>query len=244
MNVPDEVAAVFKSYVYVYIDPRDGRPFYVGKGTGDRLFAHLRHPNSTDGGVESEKVRRIDDLHRAGLEPEIDLLCYGLSDAQAALVEAAAIDLIGRPPLTNAIAGIYPEGYGRINSEEAIAIWTATPVTVREPAILITINRLYRSDMTAEELYEATRGIWVIGPRRDKAELALAVYQGIVREVYRIERWYPAGTLEYRTRPDLSAASSPGRWEFTGHVAEDVRDSYVGHSVGKGGQNPIRYVNL
>jgi hypothetical protein len=34
------------------------------------------------------------------------------------------------------------------------------------------------------------------------------------------------------------------RWEFEGEVAKDVRKKYIDHSVGKGGQNPIRYVNV
>ena len=121
---------------------------------------------------------------------------------------------------------------------------TAPSVVVREPAILITINRLYRSDMSPLELYEATRGRWVVGPRREKAELALAVYKGVVREVYRIQEWHPAGTLAYQTRSDLRSEDIGHRWEFEGEVAVDVRDEYVDRSVGKGGQNPIRYVNV
>jgi len=121
---------------------------------------------------------------------------------------------------------------------------TAKPTIVREKALLITINRLYRSDMRAEELYEATKGIWIIGPRREQVELALAVYQGVVREVYRVRAWHPAGTLPYRTRPDIPTRVDTRRWEFEGDVATDVRDKYVGFSVGKGGQNPIRYVNV
>lgn len=120
---------------------------------------------------------------------------------------------------------------------------TAKPVVVREKALLMTINQLYRSDMTADELYEATRGFWVLGRRRDKAEIALAVYQGVVREVYRIRAWHPAGTLAYRTRNAAEFRGS-GRWEFEGVVADDIRDAYVHGSVGKGGQNPIRYLNL
>jgi len=116
-------------------------------------------------------------------------------------------------------------------------------VTVHHKAVLITINRLYRSAMSAEELYEATRGIWVVGPRREQAEYALAVYQGIVREVYKIEQWLPAGTLPYHTR-DASQFKATDRWEFKGMVATAIRDEYVGFSVGKGGQNPIRYVNI
>jgi uncharacterized protein len=238
MKLPGEVGDVFRSYVYVYIDPRDGKPFYIGKGKRNRLFAHL------DDQSESEKVRRIAALRAVGLEPRIDLLRYGISDAEAALVEAAAIDLIGRPPLTNVMAGYHDGSYGRITSGDIITILTAKPVVVREKALLITINRLYRSDMTADELYEATRGRWVLGPRRDDVELALAVYQGIVREVYRVQAWHPAGTLEYRTRSDIRSHDASSRWEFEGEVAVDVRNAYVGFSVGKGGQNPIRYVNV
>lgn len=237
MKLPDEAADTLKSYVYVYIDPRDGHAFYVGKGKGNRLFSHL------DDQSESEKVRRIAELRAARLEPRIDLLRYGLTDDQAALIEAAAIDLIGRPPLTNIMAGHHASSFGRITSREVITMLTAQPILVREPALLITINQLYRSDMSPLELYEATRGFWVIGPRRERVELALAVYQGIVREVYRIRGWHPAGTLAYETR-DAVPYGGGGRWEFDGEIAEDVRDDYIDRSVGKGGQNPIRYVNL
>ena len=51
-------------------------------------------------------------------------------------------------------------------------------------------------------------------------------------------------TLEYRTRDDVSEDPGSGRWEFEGCVAEDVRETYVGFAVGKGGQNPVRYVNM
>ena len=53
MKVPVEVGDALASYVYVYIDPRNHHPFYVGKGKGNRLFSHL------DDQTESEKVRRL-----------------------------------------------------------------------------------------------------------------------------------------------------------------------------------------
>ena len=97
--------------------------------------------------------------------------------------------------------------------------------------------------MTPLELYEATRGIWKVGLRRNSVEYAMAVYQGVVREVFRIVAWYPAGTLEYKTR-DASDFAASGRWEFAGDIADDIRDEYVGFSVGRSSQNPIRYVNV
>ena len=122
-------------------------------------------------------------------------------------------------------------------------MFATNPIEVHHKAILFTINKLYHDDMTPLELYEATRVFWVVGPRKNGADYAMAVYQGIVREVYRIEQWYPAGTLKYRTR-DSSEYENVGRWEFTGTIAYDIRDEYIGFSVGKGGQNPIRYRNV
>jgi hypothetical protein len=63
----------------------------------------------------------------------------------------------------------------------------------------------------------------------------------VVREVYRIDRWHPAGTLQYETRDD--APEYPDRWEFEGKVAQEFSDRYVDRSVGKGGQLGFRYVN-
>jgi hypothetical protein len=121
---------------------------------------------------------------------------------------------------------------------------TAKKIDIHHKAILITINKLYRSDMSPEELYEVTRGIWRVGKtNRNKVEYAMSLYQGIVLEVYRIEQWHPAGTLNYNTR-DSSDFKSSGRWEFSGRIAVDICDEYIGFSVGKAGQNPIRYVNI
>ncbi len=238
MKINAAVAKILKSYVYIYIDPRNNAPFYIGRGKGNRLFSHLADV------TDSEKVARIAKIRRSGKEPQIDILRYGLTDAEASLVEAAAIDLLEKPKITNKVSGYHSSSFGRINSQDLISMLSPKKVTVRHKAILITINKLYRSDMTALELYEATRGIWVVGEaRRNKVEYAMAVYQGIVHEVYHVEKWHPAGTLKYRTR-DSSGLVESGRWEFSGSIATDIRERYIGFSVGKSGQNPIRYVNV
>lgn len=113
---------------------------------------------------------------------------------------------------------------------------------VRHRAIMININQLFREHMGSLELYEATRGIWVVGQRREKADYAMTVYKGVIREVYRISAWYPAGTLLYKTR-DASEFKNTKRWEFEGVVAEEIREEYLGKFIGLGGQNPISYKN-
>jgi hypothetical protein len=243
-EITSEVAKILKSYVYVYIDPRNGKPFYIGKGKGSRLFAHLKDQSDIEKIAEIEKVAKIAEIRRSGKEPRIEILRYGLSDLEAHLVEAASIDLIGKARLTNRMSGHHEGSFGRITSQRVISMLTAKKIKVHHKAILITINKLYRSDMTKEELYETTRGIWKVGePNRNKVEFAMALYQGIVLEVYRIKQWHPAGTLKYKTR-DSSDFKNSGRWEFSGSIAKDIREEYIDFSVGKAGQNPIRYVNV
>lgn len=238
MKITPDIANILKCYVYLYTDPRNGQPFYVGKGQGSRVFAHL------DDTAETQKTATIREIRESGNEPQIDILRYGLSEAEANLIEASVIDLIGLPNLTNRVAGHHDQSFGRIGSKELIQMLQAKPVTVRHKAILITINKLYRSNMSEVELYEATRGIWVVGLRREKADYGMAVYQGIVKEVYRIKKWHPANTLLYRTRDTEEFKGSGRRWEFEGYAAFDIRDEYIGNSVGLGGQNPIRYMNI
>ncbi len=121
------------------------------------------------------------------------------------------------------------------------------PAQIDDAVLLIRINQLYRYGITPQELYEATRGIWKVGKRREEVRYALAVFHGVVREVYRIDDWFPAGSTEYLTRP-LEEVTNPGRWEFTGQVAEQaVRVKYLEKNVtayfSGSSQNPLKYVN-
>jgi uncharacterized protein len=241
MRFTPEVSSVLRSYVYVYTDPRDDHPFYIGKGTGDRAFAHLADTS------ETKKALRIREIRKAGLEPRIDILRYGMTDEEASLVEASAIDLLGLLRLTNRVRGEHSRSFGRMSCEDLLVLLNAKPAEITERAILITINRRYRSNMTDNELYEATRGIWKVGAARERVELAFAVFQGTIRQIYRISRWVPAGTLTYETL-DATGFAGSGRWEFEGRIADDLRERYVGchvrNHLREGSRNPIRYVNI
>ncbi len=239
MEFTPEIIERLKHYVYIYSDPDTQAPFYIGKGYGNRCFQHLNDES------ESKKVRKLNELRENGKKPTIELLRYGLNDNEATLLEAAIIDFVGIADLTNKVRGIHSRSFGRISVDEIIAIYTAEDVDVQDNVLLIKINKLYHSKMSEQELYEATRGIWKVGDRRKYAEYVFSVFHGIVREVYSIEKWHPAGTLEYQFR-ELS--NCDGRWEFEGKVAsENIRDKYVGKSIrryiARGNQNPIRYIN-
>jgi uncharacterized protein len=99
--------------------------------------------------------------------------------------------------------------------------------------------------MSARELYDRTRGTWkVSAPRADKARYALAVYGGVIQEVYSIYEWFKSDSPEMIAlvgRPD----GDDGRWGFVGGVApDDVRVKYVGKRLpDRFHGNPIRYYN-
>jgi len=229
-------------YVYLYRYPLDGPVFYVGKGKGSRILTHLNDKS------ESRKVEIIEKIRKNGAEPVIEILVHGLQDEMTALrIEAAVIDLLGVKSLANQVRGYGSGVVGRVEIKQLIAMYDSDPVEVDEPAILIRVNKLYRYGMTAEELYEATRGVWKLGERRLGAKYAFAVYKGIVREAYEIGKWHPAGTTRYRTR-SRDDVKAPGRWEFEGKLASDViRRRYIDKSVDRhfagNSQNPITYVN-
>ena len=96
-------------YVYMLRRP-DGRPFYVGKGVGPRVFQHeneARHPNNRLS--NAHKLNVIRSIWRAGNAPtyEIDLITEDAAQAYAR--EALLIEHFKRlhegGPLTNRAAG-------------------------------------------------------------------------------------------------------------------------------------------
>jgi hypothetical protein len=88
--------------------------------------------------------------------------------------------------------------------------------------------------------------------RANRAHYAFALYQGVIKEVYEVERWIPAtqATRQFwRERENLQGEdfgeTYDGRSEFIGEVApQEIRKKYVGKKLpGRPSQNPIRYFN-
>ena len=116
---------------------------------------------------------------------------------------------------------------------------------ITDNIIIIKINRSYRRGMSPEELYDITRGCW---KRRiesvDRAEFALAVYEGEVVEVYRIFAWYSSFDEIRKTVP-FDPNIERGRIIFKGEVAEEqIRKKYIGRNVStlfkRGEASPVK----
>lgn len=116
---------------------------------------------------------------------------------------------------------------------------------ITENVIAIKVSRSYKENMTKTALYEATRGYWKLNIKRAKqAEYAFSIFKGIIKEVYKIEEWLPAGSIPRSTLPDAEIPAD--RYEFVGEVAEEnIRGKYIEKSIvnlyRKGDANPVRY---
>lgn len=244
------VSKALNNYVYIYSHPVTNEIFYVGKGKGNRIFSHL------DEQSDSRKVKYLKDLKSNGLKPNLEILIHGLEDKTTAFrVESSIIDLLGIENLTNKQSGYKSATFGRMSLKQITALYDKENVEIDDPAILIRINQAFRYTMSEMELYDYTRGHWVLNPERaSNAKYGIAIYEGVIQEVYEIISWYPAGTT-YSVRQgneNIKRDKFEGletRYEFIGNLApESIREKYkfksVGHYFKPGNSNPIMYRNV
>jgi len=230
-----EVIEKLKTYVYRLIDPRNGETFYVGKGTGNRVFSHIRA--EIDANDPNDKLKRIHEIRSAGFDVAHVIHRHGLDDRTAFEVEAALIDAY--PGLTNAVTGSGSNEFGAMHAQEIVNKYHAEPADFLHRAIIINVNR----SATESSLYEATRYAWKIAPQKaSRAEIVCAVRFGIIVAVFVAEKWLPAAPEHFPGREPV-----PDRHGFIGTDASDtIRRMYVGKRLPdefrkQGAANPIKY---
>ena len=150
-----QVSERLGNYVYVLVDPRDSRPFYVGKGIGLRMMSHGLEALDAHGDTDGKKVARIKEIRAAGLEHEIWIVRYGLTRSEYTAVEAAVIDTLGSFPVVPSAKAYRPlelreeltnmrredaKGKGMILLERLVDELAAPPLTTAAPLLLITLS--------------------------------------------------------------------------------------------------------
>lgn len=226
-------------YVYALINPLDQKPFYIGKGIGNRVFNHkdcaIKDSNS------NLKLDTIREIIQKGNEIEHIIIRHGLTEKEAFEIEASIIDFgikFGFE-FSNLVLGHHSYEKGLMTTDEIIRNYNATALEkLSDPVIIININKKYVRGISNTNIYEATKEAWVIGEKkRNETKYALSEYGGIIIEVFEIESWYNILTTDNKQN---------NRWGFKGKIANDeIRNKYIhksiAHTKKRGAANPIKY---
>lgn len=234
-SFPPEVIAKLQYYVYRLIDPRNAETFYIGKGKGNRVFAHAQ--GEIEGDSLSEKMTRIREIKLANFEVAHVIHRHGLSADVAIEVEAALIDAY--PGIANIMDGHGNNEFGAMHSNEIIKRYCAEIAEFQHKALLISVNR----SALESSLYEATRYAWRLNrSTAESADVILATVQGLIVGAFVAAKWMEATAENFPGRETVD-----GRYGFYGAEAPiDVQKLYVGKRVPdefrkKGASNPIKY---
>jgi uncharacterized protein len=236
-----QVADQLKYYVYRLIDPRNGETFYVGKGTGNRVFSHVKGELGSDADTLTDKLQRIRDIRVGGFEVGHVIHRHGMDESTAFEVEAALIDAY--PEATNTVGGRATDERGLMHANQIVERYEAKEAVFEHKAVLISVNR---SASERESVYEAVRYAWKIDPKKAaKADVVLAVLQGLIIGVFVADEWLPATPANFPG----TLSDRPGRFGFIGRVAPDqIVKLYLRRRIPdsmrkRGAANPVKYVS-
>ena len=210
-------------YVYTLIDPFTGDIFYVGKGTGNRVYSHQN--DALESETSSDKLDFIREILAAGETPLHVIVRHGMDEKTAFEVEGALIDAYGLDELKNAVNGHGHNTRGLQPDLELEIRYGAEPAIIEHPVFLAMVSGTYDPFTTPDDqLYEVARKWWRVNPDRHDAEYALAVHKGIVRGIYRITDWEDA-VAPYGCPED------EGRVAFIGEETSELDEYYLHRDI-------------
>lgn len=246
-------------YVYALIDPRNKQIFYVGKGTGQRVFEHEKE---SIGSPDSEKLKlkTIAEIKEEGLEVKKIIINCNLTEAEAFAAEAAlinAFNYVSDTGLTNIVAGhnsseaLNVDDFERINGAEELQ-----ENDISHRIMVIKINRLYHRGMSERDLYDSVRGVWRASIRRVRTvDYVFGVYNSLIVAVYKPTEWFTCKDARKKLpRKDIKLTSRTENRVFfvdNGFEQNDPVDeaeefylykSIAGLKLNQSAQNPITYL--
>ena len=242
-------------YVYALIDPRNDKVFYIGKGTKNRVFSHEKESDKAQD-VETRKVEIIKEIESENLNVKRVILHYGLTEREAFVAEAALINLLkftSSITLSNIVAGhgvheaLTVENFEREKGAKKLKV-----EDIKHNILVIKINNQYRRDMSAKELYDKTRGIWVASLTRvrNDVEYVFAVYNQLIVAVYKPDAWYRVRDNEVDAPIKTINEGAKHRVYFVSknyEILDENQKAYLyktiaGFEKNQSAQNPITYL--
>ncbi len=227
-----------KHYVYMLLDPTENKPFYVGKGTNNRVFNHLACA-LTDIDSSNAKYDKIREIIQSEKTVKHVIVRHGLSESEAFKIEASLIDTLTHCGylLSNIVGGHNSIEKGLMTSEEIVRIYNAQPLNQMESdCILININKTYKRGTGTNPIYQATKETWLISEwRLPKIKYVLSEYRGLIVEVFEVENWYPKQRKKNKTidkEKNIKIQIDVTGFGFEGFVAPNtIRNLYINKSV-------------
>jgi hypothetical protein len=212
-------------YVYTLTDPFDGVVFYVGKGRGNRVFAHLNDALETE--TASDKLDRIRQIISGGERPKHVIVRHGMDQDTAFEVEGALIDAYKLEDLHNEQNGHHNRKRGLRDWHDIEIEYGAVPVTIDDSVIILKTTEPWSWDRSSNTvIYDHIRkGWWVSKNKQKNLKYVLAIKSGIVREVYAIDHWDDNWGI-------TNKKGTACKKDFVGIVAPaDIRDKYLHKDV-------------
>lgn len=242
-----------KAYVYALIDPRDNKIFYIGKGNTNRVFSHINEAIINP--RETEKLETIRAIKSDNQKVKHFIIRHGLEENEALMLESVLIDFLTFrdfaevAKITNIASGHNSFNQGIKTVEECEILYNCEKLNIEEVKhniLVININKTFENKRRKKNadptyarpnIYEATRGWWVLDKNRAKnTDYVLAEYRGVIRAIFKPQEWLQ--DIENR---------GTKRWGFEGHEVndEEILELYMNKEVPKihGMANPIRYFN-
>lgn len=248
-------------YVYALVDPRNDKVFYIGKGTGNRVFSHeIESGKSRES--EKKKLQHIREIENCGSSVRRLIINWGLTENEAFIAEATLINLLNRMPdiqLTNEVSGHHV--HESLTTEEFELQYGAVPLEkedIKHSILVIKINKLYRRGMSDAELYDSVRGFWAASLKSieaRKVKYVFGVYNGLILGVYKPDAWhYGYEMIDTPQRDILDPEGFERLKNRVYFVCNDYRNlddegkfylhkSIVNLKVNQSAQNPISYLS-
>ncbi len=216
-----ETIEVIGGYVYALVDPRRSetdprRLFYVGKGIGQRCFAHAAAEvkwNRSEG--PNPKLKLIRQIRRAtGAPPPIQIIAHRLSDEESHRLEAALISVLQTDG--NLASGKYAADYNLSASEiEGRYSHPLKESEIGHRVLLVSLNggkKLPRfPDIRKSDMPRRVLKFWPLSEESaNQVEYIVGVYRQLTRRVFKVRQ--TASGLAVHERIDTGNGRRCRRW--------------------------------
>lgn len=255
MSFRSETLGALRNYVYALSEPsEDGAIFYVGKGTGNRCFAHALEdrkdpdfPKEQDSvmSLKVEKIREIKEKYNE--DPRITIIAHGIEDADMAFsIESMFIKVLSKtkvaPDMTNAVAGKKSENYwltvNELDNKSAPAI-KESELTKKILIVSLKGNKNvcpYPKIKTDAELTERTLGDWNVSEAKAKnVDLIVGVYENLIRSVCEINKVEKGerrtSKYEITSEKETKNKKTIKRLRFHGTRDKKLEKEWIGRSI-------------